>query len=45
MTGAQGISREFRAKGSAIRMHNSSIHPLIPKALGAAAKPAAPSAR
>jgi len=45
MTGAQGISREFRAKGSANRMHNSSIHPLIPKALGAAAKPAAPSAR
>ncbi len=45
MTGAQGLSHELRAKTSAIRMHNSSIHPLIPKAIGAAAKPAAPAPR
>ena len=43
ITGAQGLNHDLRAKTAAIRMHNSGIKPLMPKALGAGAKTAAPT--
>lgn len=43
VTGAQSLNQDLRAKTAAIRMHNSGIKPLMPKALGAAAKPAEPA--
>lgn len=43
MTGVQGLSHDLRAKTAAIRMHNSGIRPLMPKAIGDSVKPASPA--
>lgn len=45
ITGAKALNHDLRAKTAAVRMHNSSIRPVMPKALGAAAPPAAPTPR
>lgn len=43
MTGVQGLGHDLRAKTAAIRMHNSGIRPLMPKAIGDSVKPASPA--
>ena len=45
ITGAKALNQDLRAKTAAVRMHNSGIRPVMPKALGAAAAPAAPTPR
>lgn len=45
ITGAKALNHDLRAKTAAVRMHNSGIRPVMPKALGAAAAPAAPASR
>ena len=45
ITGAKALNHDLRAKTAAVRMHNSGIRPVMPKALGAAAAPAAPTPR
>ena len=45
ISGAKALNHDLRAKTAAVRMHNSGIRPVMPKALGAAAAPAAPTPR
>lgn len=39
ITGAKALNHDLRAKTAAVRMHNSGIRPILPKALGAAGSP------